>query len=208
MYRRKLENLGNPEDGDLRVFYKFSYYKKDKKITKDEYFNYIRRRLKRSVYPRQINDFFFMKKDKKDKKDKEIPIDWLLAPIVKYFWNNDIETWNLDQGGRDYEDKENIHPAFIRIVYSKKALEIVKKMKVNYKRETYKRDKFIFITFNQDEIPKIYERLNLEKPDINKAFKGNLLWQDFSDNKKDFKFVNLENEFSEMVEYPDFFDYN
>jgi len=31
MYRRKLENLGNPEDGDLRVFYKFSYYKKDKK---------------------------------------------------------------------------------------------------------------------------------------------------------------------------------
>lgn len=204
MYCRKLENLGNPEDGDLRVFYKFSYYKNDKKITKDDYFDYIRRRLKRSVYPRQDNDFFFMRKNR---QDKEIPIDWLLAPIVKYFWNNDIETWNLDQGARNYETKENIHPAFIRIVYSKKALEIVKKMKVNYKRETYEKNKFIFISFNQDEIPKIYEILGLEKPDINKAFTGNLLWQEFSDNKKDFKFVKVENEFSQMVEYPDFFDY-
>ena len=148
VYYRKLNELGRGEK-EWRAFWKYDYYKNDKKITKDEYYGYVRRRLKRSFYPRQINDFFFLRmpdkfKNHKDYTKKEIPVDWLLAPIVKYLWDKGIMTINLDQGSRDYNDQEKQFeiPVFINIYYNvfgKKALEIVKKLKVKYKIEKFKK---------------------------------------------------------------------
>jgi hypothetical protein len=206
-YHRKLEKLGDI----FRAFYECSYYKNEYKISKDEYFNYVRRRLKRSFYPRQINDFFFLKMPDKFKRyknytTKEIPVDWLIANIVQYFWDNGVMTQNIDQGGRDYSNQKPDHevPVFIRVLYNKKALDIVGKMKVDYIIE---QNKFIFITFSQSELPRIYKILDLETPDINLAFTGRLLSQKFS-KKKSFRYENIEDEFSELVEYPDFFKWN
>ena len=209
VYHRDLNELGNEKE--WRAFWKHDYYKDDKKITKDEYFSYVRRRLKRSFYPRQINDFFFLRmpdkfKNHKDYTKKEIPVDWLLAPIVEYLWDKGIMTINLDQGSRDYNHQEPQFelPVFINIYYSKKALAIVKKLKVKH---TIEKHKFIKIEFEQSELPRIYKELDLETPDINRAFRGGLVWQNFSKNKKTFKYEDLEDEFTEMVEYPDFFEW-
>lgn len=207
-YYRDLDDLGKGEY--LRAFFKHDYYKGNKKITKNDYLNYVRRRLKRSFYPRQINDFFFMRMPKilskyKDYTEKEIPVDWLLAPIVKYFWDKGIMTVNLDQGFRNYSGTDPHYDldCVIRLFYSKKALEIVNKMGVKFEKE----GKYIVISFPQVELPRIYKILGVEIPDINKAYRGGILWQEFSKNKKLFKYMNLEDDFTEMVEYPDFFEW-
>ena len=212
VYYRKLNELG------YGMFYKHDYYKNDKKITKDEYFSYVRKRLKKSFYGRQANDFFFLRmpdklKNHKNYTDKEIPVDWLLAPIVEYFWSEGIMTWNLDQGYRNYargdklekgEIDDNID-AIIRFPYTKKALKIIENLKVKYEILTSESIKLISISFNQKKLPKIYKKLGIEIPDINKAFTGGLLGQDWKEDKINFKWVNTEDEFTELVEYPDFF---
>jgi hypothetical protein len=155
-------------------------------------------------------------KNKNNYTDKEIPVDWLLAPIVEYFWNEGIMTWNLDHGYRDYlrgDDKLekgqiNINiDAIIRFPYTKKALKIIKNLKVKYEILTSEGIKLISISFDQKELPKIYKRLGLEIPDINKAFTGGLLNQDWKKDEIHFKWVDIEDEFTEMVEYPDFFEW-
>jgi len=211
VYRRDLNKLGRSEKGHFRAFHQHEYYKNDKKIGKDEYFSYVKRRLKRSIHPVQINDFFFLKMPDKFKNHKEydkdeFPVDWLLANIVEYFWNEDIMTMDLDQGDRNYEDKENEMPVSMGVYYNKKALKIIEKMKVEYVIKYIGKQKAISIKFNQSELPRIYKELGLEIPSINEAFTGALLKANFLKNNK-IRFMNMENEFSEIVHYPDFFEW-
>ena len=138
-----------------------------------------------------------------------------MAPIVEYFWNEGIMTWNLDQGSRDYASGDKLEKgqndnnidAIIRFQYTKKALKIIKDLKVKYEILTSEGIKLISMTFDQKELPKIYEKLGVEIPDVNKAFTGGLLGQDWKKDKIHFKWVDSEDEYTELVEYPDFFEW-
>jgi hypothetical protein len=86
-YTRELKSF-NLENG---WFYDWKYLKNGKEIEQEKYYNYVRRRLKKSMYPGQYNDFFLFKmpeilKNHPDYTEKEIPIDWLLSNIIKFFW--------------------------------------------------------------------------------------------------------------------------
>ena len=53
---------------------------------KNKYLNIIKKRLKKSLYPYQGNDFFFLTIPKGHPNEgKEIPVDYLLKNIVLYF---------------------------------------------------------------------------------------------------------------------------
>lgn len=159
MYRLELSDL-NLENG---IFYKWKYFKYNKEIKQEQYYNYVRKRLKKSVYPNQANNFFFLKmpeilKKHKNYTDKEIPIYWLLSNIIMYFWNKGFMTFNSEQN----------NSFTIRFYKTKKLINFLNKLNIEYGLED---SRFISI-IKKDEIFEINKKLNLKLPDINKSYFG------------------------------------
>ena len=86
-------------------------YKKYKKYRK-KYHELVIKRLKKSVYPTQGNDFYFITIPQgHPDAGKEIPVDYQLKNIVLYFWDKGLITLGWDQGWEGY--KKRFQPSFI-----------------------------------------------------------------------------------------------
>lgn len=66
---------------------------------KNKYFDLVKKRLNKSLYPHQRRDFFFLIiPDGYPDAGREIPVDYLLRNLVVYFWNKGLITKGWDQG--------------------------------------------------------------------------------------------------------------
>lgn len=75
-----------------KKFDEYLIYKKYKKYEK-MYHENIKERLCKSIYPNQMNDFFFLTIPKGHPNEgREITVDYKLINIIVYFWNNDFIT--------------------------------------------------------------------------------------------------------------------
>jgi len=87
--------LGKKDDGEFNI----------EKITREEYkrqtgeTDHIIEKLRNSAWAYQFNDYYFLELETPKGETKDIPIDWKLINLVKYFNKNGILTGNyIDQG--------------------------------------------------------------------------------------------------------------
>ncbi|AYV76561.1 MAG: hypothetical protein Terrestrivirus8_54 [Terrestrivirus sp.] len=137
----------------------FIEYEKKYKICKNKFYELIKKRLKNSIYPTQVNDFFFLTIPKgHPNEDREIPVDYLLKNIVLFFWENKFITLGWNEGLECRVDEICV-PAFIsfesKLVNGKNALSRLK----NILRDRFGKDN-IFI-LDETKRPKKYEKKSL-----------------------------------------------
>ena len=81
-YKKKYIQLKKDIDSQSNI-------QKDKDIDyyQNKYHNLIKERLLKSVAPHQVNDFFFLTIPRgHPDAGKEVPVDWPLCNMIKYFW--------------------------------------------------------------------------------------------------------------------------
>jgi hypothetical protein len=99
--------------------------------------------LKATIYPNQVNDYQILQIPDyfKINANEYVPIDIELVNIIKYLWNNKIETVGCDQG---YSKNSITYTAFIRIRLDEHS------------------NNFIFNKFNKNDIVCTEEQNNFE----------------------------------------------
>ena len=85
-----------------------NYYYKDSALEKtqniylkarDNYYDAVIENLKKSTFPRQWEDFYFLVPPKKHPLEgKLVPVDWKMTGLVQMLWDNDISTIYVGQG--------------------------------------------------------------------------------------------------------------
>lgn len=157
------------------------------KITKNEYMKatgdtpYIINRLKNSKYPYQKNDYFLV---------ENIPIDWRLKPLIKFFWKNDLTILSSHDGGK-----------YIQILFKnyKKTLIFLKKFfgeeNIDIRNDKIlilkHRHKDLNIEFSEEMLLHIYKKYNLKIPEHSKAHKGGRITNESTKNIRD-NYIRIE----------------
>jgi hypothetical protein len=179
-------------------YYKITKITK-KKVSKKVYYSYIKRKLRRSIYPTQYKDFVFLKIPKhfyqtndmfKNKNNKYVPCDYLLKNIILKLWENNIQTYGWDQsypeanksrGFINFQpselNKEKIFNLFGKEIFSNK------RFKTKLFFENY--GNFMSITFHHNLIPWMNYKLNVESPTYEESYPGNLIeFKDYDYGKR------------------------
>lgn len=147
------------------------------------------KRLLRSVYPMEANDFFLIKfRDVYENTDKnvflkgrEVPVDWQLKNFVLFLWDNGLNAQGWDQG---FED---IQHGFITVNNSKNEIRKVLKNISEIKIKAYEGvDNAFSLSFENPDLPIIHQKLGIEMPSHKKAF---LSQYDFFHGLSDFSQV-------------------
>lgn len=187
-------------------YYKITKYQKIK-VSKQNFYKYVKRKLNQSVYPTQCNYFAFLKIPKhfyqnhlcqnhkifKNQAGKYVPCDFMLKNIVIKLWEYDIQTYGWDQS---YQNANKIG-AFINFESSKlnkeKIINLFGKESFSNKKfskKIYFQDfgNFMNITFHHNMIELMHNKLNIPIPNIEEAYPGNLIDWKLDKNGKNILF--------------------
>ena len=161
-------------------------YKKYQKY-KAKYYNLVKKRLLESIYPNQGNDFFFLTiPSGHPNAGKEVPVDWKLCNIIKFFWNNGLITMGWHQGSEYLDCFETAFISFDKkTIDSKNTIRILNNILKKHFDKTQivvfngwqtKRDATApdWENYTEEEAEKEYaKKLTKEKKIIEKFFKNN-----------------------------------
>ena len=123
-YKKKYIQLKNSDSqSNIQQEDDITYYQK-------KYHDLIKERLLKSVAPHQGNDFFFLTiPPGHPDAGKEVPVDWRLCSIVKYFWKKGLITTGWDQGGEYLGCFSEAFIVFLKNdINSKDAFDFLKKL--------------------------------------------------------------------------------
>ena len=88
-------------------------YEKYKKY-EHKYHELIKKRLQKSIYPTQGNDFYFLTIPKgSPNAGREVTVDYQLKNLVLYFWDYGLITMGWDQGWESYYCSDCFRVGFI-----------------------------------------------------------------------------------------------
>ena len=97
---------------------------------KNKFYDLVIKRLQESIYPHQVNDFFFLTiPPGHPDAGREVPVDYKLRNIVLYFWDKGLITLGWNQG---YDEAGIFQDGFISFakkdINSNDTLNILKKL--------------------------------------------------------------------------------